>query len=268
MRELNILVAVKQVPDTTEVKIDRRTNTLIREGIENIVNPEDLNAIEAALCLRELYGGEITAISMGPPHAVEAIEEIIAMGVDKGILLTDKSFAGSDTLITAFTLSRAVMKIKNYDLILCGRQAIDGDTAQVGPQLASFLDLPQATYAEDILFDEEDLIVKRGLEECTEWVKIKLPALITVTSAINKPRYPKLFNIEDACSGKHISRWGLNDLKIPQSMLGLNASPTLVKKVFEPERKKKGEFISGSEEEMAGTLIEKLKEMNILSSKT
>ena len=262
MKGLNIVVTVKQVPDTTEVRIDPKTNTLIREGIPNIINPEDMNAVEAALALKELHGGTVTAITMGPPQAEEALEEIIAMGADRGILLTDRAFAGSDTLITAFTLSRAIMKIKHFDLILCGRQAIDGDTAQVGPQIASFLDLPQVTYAQEIEFDERGLVIKRCLEDCVEIVRLKLPALVTVTSGLNEPRYARLYNIDRACDGSMISRWNIKDIKIPKLMLGLHASPTIVKRIFEPKRNKKGQVLHGSVKEMAGTLIEKLKELN------
>ncbi len=264
MKELNIIVTVKQVPDTTEVRIDPETNSLIREGIPSIINPEDMNAVEAALSLKELHGGNVTALTMGPPQAKEAIEEILAMGVDRGIHLSDKAFAGSDTLITAFILSRAIMKIKKYDLILCGRQAIDGDTAQVGPQLATFLDLPQATYADDIILDNDSLVVKRGLEDSVEWVKLKLPALVTVTSSINQPRYPKLYNVEGACAGDMISSWNLNNLKIPNSMLGHMGSPTMVKAIFEPDRHKKGEIISGNDKDMVCVLVDKLKNMNLI----
>ncbi len=262
MKGLNIIVTAKQVPDTTEVRIDPKTNTLIREGIPNIINPEDMNAVEAALALKEEHGGTVTAITMGPPQAEDALEEIIAMGADRGVLLTDRAFAGSDTLVTAFTISRAIMKIKNYDLILCGRQAIDGDTAQVGPQIASFLDLPQVTYAEDIKFDGSGLIIKRSLEECVEMVRLKLPALVTVTSGLNRPRHAKLYNIDNACDGSMISIWDIKDIKIPKRMLGLNASPTIVKRIFEPKRNKKGEILHGSVKEMAGALIQKLKDMN------
>ncbi|MCU0821671.1 MAG: electron transfer flavoprotein subunit beta/FixA family protein [Spirochaetes bacterium] len=262
IKGLNIIVTVKQVPDTTEVRIDPKTNTLIREGIPNIINPDDMNAVEAALALKELHGGTVTAVTMGPPQAEEALEEIIAMGADRGILLTDRAFAGSDTLVTAFTLSRAVMKIKNYDLILCGRQAIDGDTAQVGPQIASFLNLPQVTCAEEIKFENGKLVIKRSLEDCVEMVRLKLPALVTVTSAINEPRYAKLYNIEKACDGSMIGRWDVSDMKIPEPMLGLKGSPTIVKRIFEPKRNKKGEILHGSVKEMAGTLIQKLKDMN------
>jgi electron transfer flavoprotein beta subunit len=264
MKGLKIIVTVKQVPDTAEVRIDPETNLLIREGVPSIINPEDRNAVEAALCLRQEHGGTVTAVTMGPPQAEEALAEVLAMGADKGVLLTDRAFAGSDTLITAFTISRAIMRLGRFDLILCGRQAIDGDTAQVGPQLAGFLGLPQITYAEKISLDGNSIIVSRGLEDCTEYVRVELPALITVTSEINQPRYPSLYNIQSACDGSLITLWGAEDLKVPLSMLGLNASPTGVRKIFEPERKRKGEVVSGSEKQMAKELIEKLKEVNVI----
>ncbi len=231
----------------------------MREGVPSILNPEDRNAVETALMLKEKYGGTVTALTMGPPQAEEVLEEVIAMGVDDGILLSDRAFAGSDTLITAFTLSRAVMKIGKFDLIICGRQAIDGDTAQVGPQLAGFLDLPQVTYLEDILIDKEDALIKRVLEDCIEEVRVKLPALVTVLSDVNQPRYPSLYNVSNACDGSLIKYWSAADLKVPDSMLGLQASPTGVKRIFEPDRGVHGELIKGDETLMAKTLIEKLK---------
>jgi len=264
MKGLKIIVTVKQVPDTAEVRIDPETTLLIRVGVPSIINPEDRNAVEAALCLRQEHGGTVTAVTMGPPQAEEALAEVLAMGADRGVLLTDRAFAGSDTLITAFTISRAIMRLGRFDLILCGRQAIDGDTAQVGPQLAGFLGLPQITYAEKISLDGNSIIVSRGLEDCTEYVRVELPALITVTSEINQPRYPSLYNIRSACDGSLITLWGAEDLKVPLSMLGLNASPTGVRKIFEPDRKRKGEVISGSEKQMAKELIEKLKEVNVI----
>lgn len=264
MKGLKIIVTVKQVPDTAEVRIDPETNLLIREGVPSIINPEDRNAVEAALCLRQEHGGTVTAVTMGPPQAEEALAEVLSMGADRGVLLTDRAFAGSDTLITAFTISRAIMRLGRFDLILCGRQAIDGDTAQVGPQLAGFLGLPQITYAEKISLDGNSIIVSRGLEDCTEYVRVELPALITVTSEINQPRYPSLYNIQSVCDGSLITLWGAEDLKVPLSMLGLNASPTGVRKIFEPERKRKGEVVSGSEKQMAKKLIEKLKEVNVI----
>ena len=265
MSTLNIIVTIKQVPDTAEVRIDPKTNSLMREGVPSIINPEDRNALEAALALRELHGGTVIALSMGPPQARDALEEALCMGADRAILLSDRAFAGADTLITAFTLSRAIMKIAKYDLILAGRQAIDGDTAQVGPQIAGFLDLPQVTYAEGLELDAQGaLIVQRGLEDSTQWVQVKLPALVTVTGRINHPRYPSLYNITDSCDAAKIKTWTAKDLQLPQAMLGLTASPTTVKKIFEPDRKMKGEMIPGDEREMAAALIGKLKEMHVI----
>jgi electron transfer flavoprotein beta subunit len=261
---MKIIVTVKQVPDTAEVRIDPKTNSLVREGVPSILNPEDRNAVETALALKEKYGGVVTALTMGPPQAEDVLEEVIAMGVDEGILLSDRAFAGSDTLITSFVLSRAVMKIGKFDLIICGRQAIDGDTAQVGPQLAGFLELPQVTYLEDISIDGESAIIKRSLEDCVEEVRVKLPALVTVLSDINQPRYPSLCNVVNACDGTLIKRWSEKDLKIPGSMLGLQASPTGVKKIFEPDRSASGEIIKGDEKKMAKTLIDKLKNLQLV----
>ncbi|MDY6934294.1 MAG: electron transfer flavoprotein subunit beta/FixA family protein [Spirochaetota bacterium] len=266
MKELNIIVTIKQVQDASKIKIDPKTNSLIREGVPSFINPEDLNAVEAALCLREKHGARITVLTMGPSQAEEALEEVIAMGADRGILLTDRAFAGSDTLITAFAISRAIMKMKDFDLILCGRQAIDGDTAQVGPQIAGFLDLPQATYASEITLDDDHFIVKRELEDCAELIRLRYPALITVTTEINRPRYPALNNIGIACDGSRISQWSIADLQIPQSMLGLNASPTIVRDIFEPDRNKKCEFISGNETEMVNDLLDKLRELNFIQN--
>ena len=261
---MKIIITVKQVPDTAEVRIDPKTNSLVREGVPSILNPEDRNAVETALMLKEKYGGVVMALTMGPPQAEDVLEEVIAMGVDEGILLSDRAFAGSDTLITSFILSRAVMKIGKFDLVICGRQAIDGDTAQVGPQLAGFLDLPQVTYLEDISIDNESAIIKRGLEDCVEKVRVKLPALVTVLSDINQPRYPSLCNVVSACDGTLIKRWSEKDLKIPGSMLGLQASPTGVKKIFEPDRRASGEIIKGDEKQMAKTLIAKLKAFQVV----
>jgi electron transfer flavoprotein beta subunit len=265
MSTLNIIVTIKQVPDTAEVRIDPKTNSLMREGVPSIINPEDRNALEAALALCALHGGTVTALSMGPPQARDALEEALCMGADRAILLSDRAFAGADTLITAFTLSRAIMKIGKYDLILAGRQAIDGDTAQVGPQIAGFLDLPQITYAEGLELQKGvTLVVQRGLEDSTQWVQIKLPALVTVTGSINHPRYPSLYHVSDSCDAAKIKTWTAKDLQLPQSMLGLAASPTTVKKIFEPDRKMKGEMIPGDEREMASALISRLKEMHII----
>jgi electron transfer flavoprotein beta subunit len=264
MGELSIIVTAKQVPDTSEVRIDQKTGTLLREGVPSILNPDDRNAAEAALQLRDTHGGTVTAVTMGPPQADSILQELLAMGADRAVLLTDRAFAGSDTLITAFTLSRAIMKLGIPDLILCGRQAIDGDTAQVGPQLAGFLDLPQITCAEDIAFDGNRFTITRAQDEHSELLQVDPPALITVTGGVNQPRYCSLYHIERACSGSAISVWDSNELQIPETMLGLRASPTGVKKIFAPEARAKGERLSGPPSHVASTLIERLKDMNLL----
>jgi electron transfer flavoprotein alpha/beta subunit len=264
MAPLSIIVTVKQVPDTNEVRIDPKTNSLMREGIPSILNPEDANAVEAALRLRDEHGGTITALTMGPPQAEAVLEEAMCLGVDRAVLLSDRAFAGSDTLLTAFTVSRAVLKLKTFDLILCGRQAIDGDTAQVGPQLAAFLDIPQVTYAEEIVLSDGVFRIQRGLEHTRELVAARPPVLVTVNASGPVARFGSLYAIAAACSGEHIRRWGAKDLNLPPSMLGLSASPTAVKKIFEPDRSVHGEVFEGSEKEMASKLIARLRETGCL----
>ena len=263
-KELHIIVTIKQVPDTHEVRIDPKTNSLIREGVPSIVNPEDRNAVEAALQLREKRGGSITVLTMGPPQAEDALAEALAMGADRAVLLSDRAFAGADTLVTAFTLSRAIRKLDAFQLILCGRQAVDGDTAQVGPQLAGFLNIPQVTYTTKLSLKDTMLIAERSLEETIETVQVKLPALVTVTGEVNQPRHLSLYNIINACSGTQLTRMQAKDLDVPHDMLGLSASPTWVKKIFSPEQQKKGMIIPGSEKEMVKTLLAKLKELNFI----
>jgi len=264
MASLNIIVTVKQVPDTAEVRIDPKTNSLMREGIPSILNPEDANAVEAALRLKDEHGGVVTAITMGPPQAEAVLEEVLCLGVDKAVLLSDRAFAGSDTLLTAFTLSRAILKLKKFDVILCGRQAIDGDTAQVGPQIAGFLDIPQVTYAEEVAFSDGAFRVQRGLESVRELVEARPPVLITVNASGPVPRHGSLYALAGACSGENLKRWSTKELALSPSMLGLGASPTAVKKIFEPDRSVKGEVLQGSEKEMAAKLIERLREMSCL----
>ena len=179
-------------------------------------------------------------------------------------LISDRKFAGADTLVTAFTLSRALHKLEPFSLIICGRQAIDGDTAQVGPQLAGFLGLPQVTYATKLTLKDATLTAERSLEDCIEVVQVKLPALVTVTAEINQPRYPSLFNLRDACSGSQITFWHARDLTVPHDMLGLAASPTWVKRIFSPEHEKRGTVFSGTEKEMATALLQKMKELNFI----
>jgi len=185
---MKIIVCIKQVPDTTEVRIDQKTGTLIREGVPSIINPDDKSGIEAALVLKEKYGAHITLLSMGPDQAELALIEGLAMGADRAILLSDRAFAGSDTWATSLALAYAIKKI-DYDVIICGRQAIDGDTAQVGPQIAEHLSLPQVSYVTSIEKEENSLKVKKVFEDFSQNIRIKMPCMITVLKEINQPRY-------------------------------------------------------------------------------
>jgi electron transfer flavoprotein beta subunit len=260
---LNIIVCIKQVPDTTEVKINPETGTLIREGVPSIVNPFDTYAIEEGLRLKEKFGGKVTVISMGPPQALEALKEAVAMGADEAILLSDRAFAGSDTWATAYTLSQAIRKLGAFDIILCGKQAIDGDTGQVGPGIARQLDITQLTYVFKIQKLDPDagtIVVERLLEEGREVVAGKLPALLTVVKDINQPRYPTFLGIRRATK-MQIPVWTAADLSgVDQGKLGLKGSPTQVVRVFNPpKREGKVEIIhADSVDQAAAMLADKL----------
>ena len=234
---MHAIVCIKQVPDTTDVKVNPETGTLIREGVPSIVNPFDTYAIEEALRLREKFGGKVTVISMGPPQAKEALKEAIAMGADEAILLSDRAFAGSDTWATAYTLANAIRKIGDFDVILCGKQAIDGDTGQVGPGIARQLDIEQLTYVfkiQEIDFQARRVKVERLLEEGREVVETRLPALLTVVKDINQPRYPTIMGIRRATRAE-IPVWTAADLPDAKpELLGLKGSPTQVVRVFNP----------------------------------
>lgn len=236
---MNIIICIKQVPDTTNVKINPETNTLIREGISSIINPFDMYAIEEGLRLKEKFGGKVTVISLGPPQAINALKEAVGMGADEAIQLSDRAFAGSDSWATAYTLSLAIKKMGAFDIILCGKQAIDGDTGQVGPGVASQLGITQLTYVFKIIrLDPEmgTLIVERLLEEGREVVAAKLPALLTVVKDINQPRSTSLFHIRRA-SKLIIPTWTVADLPgADPSNLGLKGSPTQVIKIFSPPK--------------------------------
>ncbi len=259
---MKIIVTIKQVPDTTEIKIDPETNTLIREGVESIINPFDLHAVEEALKIKEnLGGGEVTAISMGPPQAKDALKEVIAMGVDKAYLLSAKEFAGADTLATSYTLSVAIKKLGDYDLIISGKQAIDGDTAQVGPGLAGHLDIPQVAYVKKIeRIDKKSVRVQRMTEEGYEIIETPLPALLTVLKDINLPRLPTL-------RGKLISKKTEIPVLTPQDIgadldrIGLPGSPTQVIKIFSPDVKKDSKIFKGDINDSVDELTSVLKEI-------
>lgn len=260
---MKIVVCIKQVPDTAEVRINPETNTLVRDGVPSIINPYDLHALEAALQIKEKVGGTVTAITMGPPQAEDALREAIAMGADDAVLLTDRAFAGSDTWATAYTLARAVNKI-GFDLILCGKQAIDGDTAQVGPEMAEFLDIPHIAYIKSIDEISDEIIrVKRMMEEGHDVVEVKLPALLTVVKEINEPRLPSLKGKMKA-KKTEIKKLGFDALETDEHLVGLKGSPTQVKEIFAPEMKKDRKVLKGSTEEIVEQLIGVLKEMKCL----
>jgi electron transfer flavoprotein beta subunit len=262
---MRIIVTIKQVPDTTNVKIDSRTGTLIREGVPSIINPEDKNALEAALQLRERYGGEVIVISMGPPQAEDAMREALAIGADTAVLLSDRALAGADTWATAYTLGTAIKKIGNYDLILAGRQAIDGDTAQVGPQLAEFLNLPQVTYVRDLdVIDGKKVVAKRTLEDGFEEIEAPLPALLTITKEANTPRYPHAAAIMNAYRQQTVTTWKAEDLAADPQSIGLEGSPTQVKRSFSPEPRGAGEVLTGPTSEQVKSLVSRLRAKNIV----
>jgi len=261
---VNIIVCIKQVPDVTEVNWDPETGSLIRKGIPSIINPNDKNAIEAALQLREINGGEITVITMGPSQVEEALREALGMGVDRGIQLTAKEFAGSDTWATAYTLGLAVKKIGRYDLIICGKEAIDGMTAQVGPQLAEYLGIPQLAYAMHIEVVADKIRVKQKLGDLDRLLEAPMPALITVEREAYQPRVAPMDTILEAY-GKEIPVWKLDDLNGERENFGLKGSPTKLRKVYTPKLVKgKVEILEGGPEDIARKFIGKLKEKYII----
>ncbi|MCY6485944.1 electron transfer flavoprotein subunit beta/FixA family protein, partial [Clostridium aestuarii] len=236
---MNIVVCLKQVPDTTEVKIDPKTGTLIRQGVPSIINPDDKNALEEALRLKDANDAKVTVLSMGPPQAEEALREAIAMGADEAVLISDRAFAGADTLATSHALAGALKKLE-YDIIFAGRQAIDGDTAQVGPEIAEHLGLPQVTYVEKVEVKEDALKVRRALEDGYEELEIKMPCLLTAIGELNEPRYMSMKNIFTTFE-KEVKVWSADDIEVDKALLGLKGSPTKVKRSMTKEPKGKGE---------------------------
>jgi len=263
---MKIIVCVKQVPDTTEIRINPETGTMIRKGVPSIINPDDRHALEYALSVKdENPETEVIVLSMGPMQAQEALIQCLCMGADQAILLSDRAFGGADTWATASTLSAAVQKLAPYDLILCGQQAIDGDTAQVGPQLAEQLSIPQVTYAQGIQLEDGKLLVERQMEDGYQVVKTALPALITATRKLNQPRY---MNIRDIVKVHQVEEpvqvWGLADLGLDAALVGLKGSPTRVKKSFSPMVSNEVTIFDGSADEMASALLTALQNMNLI----
>lgn len=261
---MNIVVCLKQVPGTTKVKIDPQTNTLIRQGIESIVNPFDAYALEEGVRLKERCGGKVTAVSMGPPQAEEVLREAVSLGADEAILLSDRAFAGSDTWVTAYTLARAMDKLGQYDLIICGRQTIDGDTGQVGPELAEILGLPFVAYVSKVEeINNGHIRVRRMVEEGYEVIEAPLPAAITVVKEINVPRLPSLRGLTKAKSAV-IPVWTAEELGADKNMVGLSGSATRVIKIFFPQRVSSSEIFQGDLVNQVDTLVEKLREAKVI----
>ena len=261
---MNIVVCLKQVPGTTEVKIDPQTNTLIRQGIENIINPFDTYAIEEAVRLKEKHGGKVTVITMGPPQADAALREAISLGADEAVLLSDRAFAGADTWATANTLAKAISKLDKTDLIICGRQTIDGDTGQVGPEMSEMLNIPFVAYVSKIEeIKQAYLRVSRMVEDGHEVIETTLPAVITVAKEINVPRLPSLRGIMKSKSAA-ITTWGIKELGVDVNMVGLAGSSTQVIKIFFPQRVSKAEVLTGDAAAQVDKLIEKLKAANLI----
>ncbi|MDP8259632.1 MAG: electron transfer flavoprotein subunit beta/FixA family protein [Candidatus Gygaella obscura] len=257
---MNIIVCIKQVPETTEVRINPETNTLIREGVKSIINPFDMYAIEEGLRLKEKHTGKVTVITMGPPQAEVALKEAIALGADEAVLLCDRAFAGSDTWATSYTLAGGIKKLGEFDIVLCGKQASDGDTAQVGPGIATHLDIPQVTYVKKIEeLNNNVMKVERMMEEGFEIIETPLPCLLTVVKEINEPRLPSLKGMMKSKSAV-IRILTQKELELDEQSIGLCGSPTQVVKIFTPPQRKGGEILEGEISQVSKKLVELIKD--------
>ncbi len=255
---MNVIVCVKQVPATTEVKMNKETNTIIREGIESIINPFDSYAVEEALRIKDKTNGKVTVISMGIPSVADLLKETIALGVDEAVLLSDRAFAGADSLATSYALSMGIRKISSYDLIICGKQATDGDTAQVGPSLAEKLGIPHTTYVRKIEEIREGYIrCQRMTEDGYETIEMSLPAVITVVKEINEPRLPSIKGMMRAKKAV-VTVWTADDVEADKNLCGLTGSPTQVVKTFVPVHEVQSEMFTGTPQEQAKCLADKL----------
>ncbi len=264
---MNIVVCVKQVPDPeqfSKITLDPVRGTIRREGIPSVMNPLDKHAIEEALIIREKFGGRVTALSMGPTQAKETLQEALAMGCDDAVLLCDRSLGGADSLATAYPLADAIRHICQFDVVVCGNDTVDGATAQVGPQLAEFLEIPHVTHVTGIEFtSERSWIVKRAIERGYMKVALELPALITVLKEVNQPRLPSVIDIMSAAS-KPINEWACTNLSLAAPIIGLGGSPTKVVGSFEQDIRRGKDILKGPEAEVVGKAIKRLKELGAL----
>jgi len=263
---MRVVVCIKQVPDTTNVKINPETNTLIRDGVVSITNPFDMYAIEEGVRIKEKLGASLTVLTMGPPQAEAVLREAISMGADEGVLLSDRAFAGSDTWATSYTLAAAIRKMSDVGLVICGKQASDGDTAQVGPGIATHLDMPQITYVRKI--DElttDHVVAERLLDEGSEVIRSPLPCMLTVVKELNTPRLPSLRG-KMAAKKAQIVVWGAKDLDCESAKLGLEGSPTKVVKIFSPPARGGGQMLAGEPADVVKQLVEKLRDVVIATA--
>lgn len=262
---MKIAVCVKQVPDTTEIRINPETGTLIRDGVPSILNPDDANALEEALKIKDMLPEtQVVAITMGPPQAKDMLQECIAMGADEGILLSDRALGGSDTWATSNAIAAGIRKAGDFDIIFAGRQAIDGDTAQVGPQIAEKLGIPQITYVKNFTLDGDCVIAERALEDGYEVLKVKTPCVLTAIKELNEPRYMSVPGILKAAKAE-IKVWNAEEIGVDVKTVGLKASPTNVFKSFTPKPKGAGVSVKGdTPKEKAENLVAALKEKHII----
>jgi electron transfer flavoprotein beta subunit len=255
---MDIVVLIKQVPNTKNVKIDPQTNTLIREGVESIINPFDMYALETGLRLKDVFGGKVTVLSMGPAQVSEALREAISYGADEAILLSHRNFAGSDTLATSRTLAAGIRKQGQFDLVICGKQAIDGDTAQVGPSVAQRLEIPHVAFVRLIeKVDADRIVLQRMMDDGYDRLEIKLPALITVVKEINEPRVPSLKN-KIRAKKIQIPVWSPEDLGLAEPEVGLRGSATWVTQIFAPKPRGKQIMLEGEVHEQVNRLLDLL----------
>lgn len=262
---MHIVVCIKQVPDSPNIRIDPERMTVIREGVKSVINPLDCVALETALILKKKQGGCITVLSMGPPQSEEALFEALAYGADRAVLLTDQAFAGADTLATSHVLARAIARLEPYpDLILCGKQTVDSDTGHVGPQIAEELGWPQVCNVHEIHGEGSYLTVKQVSDSFLNTLRVSLPALLTVGPELSIPHHLPLGDVEAAFLKNKIIQWGLPDLGLDPQAVGLSGSATKVWKLSKTPRKKQGELLSGAPQVLAEAFIRKLENLSIL----
>ena len=262
---MKIIVTVKQVPNTQNVRIDPETGIMDRSNAPSIMNPTDSHALEAALWLRSVLDGEVSvvALSMGPPQAETVLREALAMGADRGVLLCDPAFAGADTLATAYTLSQAIRRIGDWGVILCGHHSMDGETGQVGPQVAGYLDIPQITHAESIEHHGGVLTIGSSFERLMRMVEVTPPVLITVSRNLNKPRYKTMNGILRAFREKPVDIWDRETLGLSPLRVGIHGSPTQVRRVYVPQFESRARVHTGEPLELAEAMANLIVENNL-----